>query len=49
MHVAAHNVKGCVFDIALPLMKTVIPFSKNKVKGCAGANKHEVAGRIVRL
>ena len=31
------------------LMKTVIPFLWKKVKGCAGANKHEYAGRVVRL
>jgi hypothetical protein len=39
----------CDFDIALLGMKTVIPFRKVEVKGCAGANKHEYAGRVFRL
>ena len=50
MLVAVQYVKGCVLGMALLGMKTVIPFRGQKeVKGCAGANKHEYAGRVVRL
>ena len=43
------KINSCHQDKTLPLVKTVLPFSEVEVKGCAGANKHEYAGRIVRL
>ena len=49
MLVAVQYVKGCVLSIASLGVKTVIPFLWVEVKGCAGANKHEYAGRVFRL